>query len=127
VGDNLDHEAVGVQKEGGVAMGAISREGPRGTDDLVAAIQSPFVGAMDIRTRRDQERQMLESDIVPRVVLDVPRLIEEDLRALKVLRAIPVAEARPEADHRHELVEVRFGGVHIWDTQSYVLNWHLHL
>jgi hypothetical protein len=49
------------------------------------------------------------------------------LRALKILRAISVAEARLEADHRHELVEVRFGGVHIWDTQSNVLNWHLHL
>jgi hypothetical protein len=127
VGDNLNHEAVGIQKEGGVAVGAISRDGPRRTDDLVAAIQSPFVDTMHIRTRRDQERQMLEPDVMPRVVLGFPSFIKEELRALKVLRAIPVAEARLEADHWHELVEIRFGGVDIWNTETYVLYWHLPL
>jgi hypothetical protein len=38
------------------------------------------------------------------------------LRALKVLWAIAIAEAWLKADHWHELVEVRPGGVDMWNA-----------
>jgi hypothetical protein len=125
VSDNLNHEAVGIENEGGVAVGAVLGEGLRRPNDLVTATLSPFVDTMHVITRGNEERKMLEPNLVPRVILVLPRRIQEELRALKVLRAISVPETRLQADHWHELVEVLLGGVDIWNTQAYVLDRHL--
>jgi hypothetical protein len=64
VGDNFDHEAVRIEEEGGETMRAISRVGLRCTHYLVAAIPSPLVDKVHVISRRNEERQVLKSDVV---------------------------------------------------------------
>ena len=61
---------------------------------------------------------MLEPDLVPRVVVILPRRVKEELCALRVLRAISVSETRLETDHGQELIEVPLRGVDIWNAQA---------
>jgi hypothetical protein len=75
VGDNLDHEAVGIEEERGVTVRAILRERLRCTHYLVAAIPSPFVDTMHIGSRGNEKRQVLESDLVPRIVQGITRRV----------------------------------------------------
>ena len=61
VGDDFDHEAVGIEKERGVAVGAISRELVRCTNNLVASSFGPVVDSVDLSTRAHEECYVLES------------------------------------------------------------------
>lgn len=75
MGDNLDHEAVGIEEEGGVTVRAILRERLRCTHYLVAAVPSPFVDTMHMGSRGNQKRQVLESYVLPRIVQGTTRRV----------------------------------------------------
>lgn len=89
-----------------VAVRAVLGERPRRVEDIVTAARDPLVHAVDLGAGAHQERNVLEPNSVPRVLPGLQGGLQEELCALPVVGAVPVAETRLIPHHGHQLVVV---------------------
>jgi hypothetical protein len=97
-------------------MRAILRERLRRANDLITSIAGPLVDTVHITASWNEKSNVLQPSPVSCVVPCFRRGVEEQLRALKILRAVSIAETRLIADQWHQGVVVLLGGIDVRDA-----------
>src|SRR4051794_20353164 len=124
VSDCLEHEAVQVQEECCVEALVVLGKELGLVEYLVAVILRPLVNPAYVDSRWNVERNMLQSNLVPRVATVLERRIEEDLRPLPIDRAVSNFPLANEPDQRHELVVVGLRDLDVGNAQANVIDPH---